>query len=370
MYYDDVLMKVIDKYKVLNKDKRVVANMLDAQILESVMRKPFAPPKVHADFLKLAEGKVIQCMRYFAVNSRDRRSAIFQEIDVFLKLTIMQLNHERADTIKQELKQYTKELPMRLKQKCDTDRMMRGFYLLALLKFCGDKRYYDIFPKRQIWVKSLSAVDARNFFRDLAYEIDRKEKGFDVNSLTDLIKESVHEDGEVSVDEDEAQEDKIQALEFKLQTTQSTLKFIQRSLDDMVANVETKTKEAQNEAINDFFAMINSERYGRLLDNSLLIDKKLAELRKQRYKFPIEIMAMPMIIKNFIAFIKSIGFEPIRIMGEQFEATAEDLAYDVYDGEPFISDEKKMVQVICPGWKRNGVILSKPVVKEIYMEEK
>ena len=38
------------------------------------------------------------------------------------------------------------------------------FYLMALLKFCADIRYRDIFPTRQTWIYSLSAVEANNSF--------------------------------------------------------------------------------------------------------------------------------------------------------------------------------------------------------------
>lgn len=367
MYYNKVLRKIVDKYKNLSNDKTKGVNILEAQVLESVMRKPYVSPKSHADFLKIDYVKVVQIMRYFALNSRVRRASVFKEVDTYLNLIVMQLNHERASTINQEIRTFAQNLPEKLRAKCGTAQLMRGFYLLALLKFCSDHKYHDIFPQRQLWVKNLSAIEARNFFRDISYEIYKQEKGFNVNSLTDLIKESVQEN---TVDsEEETPEDKIQALEFKLQTTQATLNFIQRSLNDMVINIEQKTKDAEADAVNNFFAQLNSERYGRLLDNTVLIDQKISNLRKQHYKFPLEIMAMPMIIKNFMAFVKGIGFEPMRTLGEKFEATAEDLIYDVYEGTPFMQNEQKLVQVVCPGWKREGVILSKPIVKEVAVEE-
>lgn len=370
MYYYEVFMKVIEKYKVLNKDKRVINNIWDAKVLESIIDRPDFTAKDRANYLNIKLDRINQIMYYFAINHPERRRTLLAEVDKYIQLINIQLNNEKPDTIDSEIKKYLKELPEYLK-KANTANGIRGFYLLTLLKLCKERQYRYIFPERQIWVRSLSAIDAHNFFRDLTYEINKQEKGFDVNSLTEIIRESVHdnsEDNELNANED-SQEDKIQALEFKLQTTQSTLKFIQRSLDDMVANIEKKTQAAQDEAINNFFTSINSERYGRLLDNAVIIDHKNTKLRQQKYKFPVEVMGMPMIIKNFIAFIKSIGFEPIRTWGEQFEASAEDLLYDVYEGEPFLDDDKKLVQVVYPGWKRNGVILSKPVVKEVILED-
>ena len=369
MYYEDILTKVVDKYKHLHTEAK---NDLDIKVLANVVRRPHNSPKSHSEYLQINYDKVMQILRYFGINGRENKKIVFKEIDAFLSLIMAQLNHERADTIDIELRQFIQDLPDRLYKQNGTPRAMRGFYLLALFKFCSDRAYRHIFPQRQSWIQTLSAVEARNFFRDISYEIYKSAQDFNVNSLTALINESVLENTtrDTTIEQEETAEDKIQALEFKLQTTQSTLQFIQHSLDDMVANVEQKTQAAQNEAINNFFALLNSERYGRLLDSSLLIDQKITALRKQHYKFPLEVMAMPMIIKNFIAFTKSIGFEPIRTLGEQFSATAEDLTYDVYEGSPFMGNETKTVQVTCCGWKREGVILSKPVVKEIVAEEK
>ena len=374
MYYYKVFMNVAEKYKNINEGKTnryVINNRVDVQVLDDVIKRPMASPKNRAEFLNLKYERVNQITKYFAINSKTRRSALLSKANEYINLVMVQLSHERVDTIDDEIKNFTKDTVKYFREKCGTGRVMRSFYMVALLKLCQSKQYSDVFSEQKEWIKYLSAADAQNFFRDLTYEINKQEKGFDVNSLTEIIRESVHdnsEDNELNTNED-SQEDKIQALEFKLQTTQSTLKFIQRSLDDMVANIEKKTQVAQDEAINNFFTSINSERYGRLLDNAVIIDHKNTKLRQQKYKFPVEVMGMPMIIKNFIAFIKSIGFEPIRTWGEQFEASAEDLLYDVYEGEPFLDDDKKLVQVVYPGWKRNGVILSKPVVKEVILED-
>lgn len=370
MYYYEIFMKIVEKYKNLNNNKRVSHNIRDGRVLENVVFRPDLPPKAHANYLNIELQKVEQIMQFFAVDSIEERTVLLEEANKYVDLIQQQLNREERNTIDDKIKIFMKDLSNRLRTKCGTDKGKRGFRLLSLIILCKRKNYRNIFPERQKWIMTLSANDAYNFFRDLRYEINKQEKGIDVNSISEIIKESVHEDNEHEERTTEnSQDDKIQELEFKLQTTQSTLKFIQRSLDDMVANIEKKTQEAQDEAINNFFTSINSERYGRLLDNAVIIDHKNTKLRQQHFKFPIEVMGMPMIIKNFIAFIKSIGFEPIRTWGEQFEVTADDLLYDVYEGEPFLGDEKKLVQVIYPGWKRKDIILSKPVVKEVFLED-
>ena len=176
----------------------------------------------------------------------------------------------------------------------------------------------------------------------------------------------MNSDSEANQDDDANEiQDKVQELEFKLETTQSTLLFIQRSLDDMVANLNQQAEALKVDVITNFFTTVNSTKYGRLLDNSLAVEKKLEELRREKYRFPVEVMAMPIMIKNLLAFIRAYGFEPIKDIGAVFEATPEDLLYVDYEGEPFLGEERKQVAVVCPGWKRGDIIISKPVVREV-----
>lgn len=368
MYYADIVKQIMNRYKTSHTEA-VMNRRLDVRVLENILYKPKLPPFKHADFLRVDQDKVMQIMRYFILNNQARRDGVLYTVDMYLRLLEKRLNDEPNQASSEDMKNFTKNLGNLLKEKTGTTYSLRGFYLLALLKFCADPAHRDLFPERQTWIRNMSAVDARNLFRDLEYEIEKREKGVDVRSLKDLINESVQTEENPEGEAEETAEERIQALEFQLQTTKSTLQFIQRSLDDMVQNVAQKSVEAKDEAIADFFTQLNSERYGRLLDNALLVDQKLTELRKAKYRFPVEIMAIPMIIKNFMAFIKGIGFEPIRLMNEEFEASADDLTYVVYEGTPFQDGERKLVQVRCPGWKRGGVIISQPVVKEVVKED-
>lgn len=95
------------------------------------------------------------------------------------------------------------------------------------------------------------------------------------------------------------------------------------------------------------------------------MESKIEILRKEKYRFPVQVMTLPILLRNFTSFIRANGFRPIDVVGRTFEAGADDLFYVVYEGEPFFGDEKKTVQVINSGWMKGDTVISKPVVKEV-----
>lgn len=362
MYYEAIILNLVEKYQHLHDGEIMTANRMDVSVLESVLRKPKASPKSHAEFLHMDYERVLQILRYFGINSQDLRDLMSQQLTTFCDLLDKRLNQQQGVEQDKQWKRDVQKILDTLRQ--ERFQMTRGFYLMALLKFCSDIRYRDLFPTRQVWIQNLSAVEAKNFFRDVDYEINRQEKAFDISDLNAMINDSVQET-DIKDDEEETLEDKIQNLEFQLQTTRSTLKFVQRSFDDMVANINARSAEAKEEAVNEFFIQLNSERYGRLLDSAFLVETKMELLRKEKYHFPMQVMTLPILLRNFTNFIKANGFRPIDVVGRIFEASADDLLYIVYEGEPFLGDEKKKVQVTSPGWMKGETVISKPVVKEV-----
>lgn len=360
MYYEQIITNLVEKYENLHNGENMIANRMDASVLDSVMRKSQVSPKSHADFLHMTYDRVMQILRHYSINSQDRRDLMDSVLTRFSELLDRRLSYQQTPERNSQWKSSVQGLLDELRS--ERISMTRGFYLMALLKFCSDIRYRELFPTRQTWIYSLSAVEAKNFFRDLDYEINRQEKSFDITDLNEMINDSVQESGD---DEEESLEDKIQSLEFELQTTRSTLKFVQRSFDDMVANINARSAEAKEEAITEFFVQLNSERYGRLLDNAFLVESKIEILRKEKYRFPVQVMTLPILLRNFTSFIRANGFRPIDVVGRTFEAGADDLFYVVYEGEPFFGDEKKTVQVINSGWMKGDTVISKPVVKEV-----
>jgi len=124
-----------------------------------------------------------------------------------------------------------------------------------------------------------------------------------VSSLNEIIDESLEserqEDGEEEQDRsaEERQSLRVQKLEAKLEVTESTLRFIRRSLDDMTEHMQEQSVAAKNEAINNFFTSMNAQKYGRLLDSALEMSAKLRDLRREQFKMPVELMGMSILVR-------------------------------------------------------------------------
>lgn len=154
---------------------------------------------------------------------------------------------------------------------------------------------------------------------------------------------------------------KIEHLENALERTNTMLQDLQEEFDEELE--ASKAKE-----LADFFARLNSERYGCILDELLVVRKGVDELRKNNYELPIEINGLLIMVKRLIQFVRDSHIEPIMKIDSLREVTASDVEFCNYEGEPFASaQEKKTVKVISPGWvyKDKELQISRPKVKSL-----
>ena len=117
----------------------------------------------------------------------------------------------------------------------------------------------------------------------------------------------------------------------------------------------------------DFFAKLNSEKYGCILDELLVVKKGVDELRKNNFELPIEINGLLIMVKKLIQFVRDSHIEPVMKIQSVREVTAADVGFCNYEGTAFASPgEKKKVRVISPGWvyKDKELQISRPKVKE------
>lgn len=153
---------------------------------------------------------------------------------------------------------------------------------------------------------------------------------------------------------------RIEQLENVLERTNTLLQELQDEFDEQLE--ESKVKE-----LADFFAKLNSEKYGYILDELLVLRKGIDELRKSSYELPIEINGLLIMAKRLIQFVRDSHIDPIMKIDSVKEVTASDVEFCNYEGTPFHSkDEKKTVRVISPGWvyKDKELQISRPRVKE------
>ena len=153
---------------------------------------------------------------------------------------------------------------------------------------------------------------------------------------------------------------RIDELESELQRTTEMLGELQEEFNDQLQ--ESKISE-----MTDFFAHLNSDRYGNILDQLLQVRTGMDKLKKEGYELPLEINGLFIMIRQLIQFTRDRHIEPIMKLHSKKEVCASDIEFCDYEGSPFKSDnERKIIEVISPGWvyKDQNVQISRPRVKE------
>jgi len=153
---------------------------------------------------------------------------------------------------------------------------------------------------------------------------------------------------------------RIRQLENILERTNTMLQELQDEFDEQLEI--SKGKE-----LADFFALLNSEKYGCILDELLVVRRGIDELRKNNYELPVEINVLLIMIKKLIQFVRDSHIEPIMKVNTIKEVKAADVEFCNYEGSPFVTmDEVKKVRVVSPGWiyKDKELQISRPKVKE------
>ena len=182
MKYEVVLEKLVTEYGALDGNRKPQSNK-DYEVFVSILNKPGASPFSHADFLGISREKVTQICRHFGLNSKEKRVRVLKDVDVFLELVWLRLDGEANAS--QQYKTFIDELKRNYSG--EYILTLRSFYLMALIKASREKKYHRFFVGSSEWVPCLTAVDAKNFFRDLMYEIDKNEKNFHVDNIRDII---------------------------------------------------------------------------------------------------------------------------------------------------------------------------------------
>ena len=153
---------------------------------------------------------------------------------------------------------------------------------------------------------------------------------------------------------------KIDQLEILLERSNIMLKDLQ---DEFTEQLEiSKVQE-----MVEFFSKLNSEKYGYILDELLLINKGVNELRKNHYELPVEINGLLIMVKKLIQFVRDNHINPIMKIYSVNNVKASDVEFCYYEGSPFANQsEEKKIRVVSPGWiyKDKEIQISRPKVKE------
>lgn len=130
-------------------------------------------------------------------------------------------------------------------------------------------------------------------------------------------------------------------------------------------NLKESTKELEEspevKELVDFFKELNSRKTDYLLDRLAFLVKELeSDESKEKEMF---------LLKNLFKFFRSVGLNPIKKYGDNFEVTLKEIEDGEYIGEPFKELESKEVNFERVGWRYGKVQISPVVYKEIKKEE-
>lgn len=197
---------------------------------------------------------------------------------------------------------------------------------------------------------------AKYFFYDISDAI-REVYGFPC--YRDSKHRRMGNSGEKQMTLDEAMQ-KIEQLNIALERNQEMFEEYQSEFAEQLE--ESRVKE-----LADFFARLNSEKYGCILDELFVVRKGASELSRSNYELPIQINGMFILVKKLAQFVRDSHIEPIMKINALIKVKASDIEFWTYEGTPFSTpDEQKIVRVISPGWvyKDKDLRISMPKVRE------
>ena len=154
----------------------------------------------------------------------------------------------------------------------------------------------------------------------------------------------------------------------RIEKLENTLDRTNTMLEDLEDEFAEQLEASKAKELADFFAKLNSERYGCILDELLVVRKGVDELRKSNYELPIEINGLLIMVKKLIQFVRDSHIEPMMKINSVKDVTASDVEFCNYEGTPFVNpQEMKKVKVVSPGWiyRDKELQISRPKVKEI-----
>lgn len=232
------------------------------------------------------------------------------------------------------------------------------FVLIEFARRCKRNYIYD-------WLKSLNYIDnyiSKTIFRNILNEV-ALEKGFktskDVGMKVDDIKDQIG-----SILNEEVSDDNSE-LKLQNENLRSALILINDELDKYKQDLEKFKDEIELNVISDFIKDLNSEKYGRLLDNFTKCQKSLKELKRNKYEFPVQVESIPILIRQYIKFIQEYGIKEIQ-RKQQMMLSYEEATKGNYIGSPYKDQtELKKVVVDSPGWIYKDMIISTPIYVEI-----
>ncbi len=238
----------------------------------------------------------------------------------------------------------------RLTALADTNSFEQIAVLVAFLEVCQD------FPCRTLMYELLRIASPGNL-KELVQSL-----------LTTLQALVVHEEGQSGAEDmAELQEhgDEIEILTGQIKDLKSALECAQIQICSYEKRMDSLQKKLADNVWFDALSQMNSPAMGMLLDQFAASEENLRKLRSKGVEIPREIESIPACIRMFMRAIEALGVVPIKKPGAILNITLTESESYEYSGSDFVdSAERKVVQVVTPGWIYGDRIISLPRVVE------
>ncbi len=357
-----LMLKQLCKYEKRKKEKNALLKniYIENQIFKVIIKSPESNPGYYRDVLikvnNINYETIIKILRFMKLNNVEARLNALNQIDKLIEL----INRIIKEDIT-ALEEYENYIALHSN---DDKRYSQAIYKMTLLKYFDDEKN-TLFKDKKVILDYIKGYDCNYIIKDVFYNIAGNLGKVKQNFMKEIIQDARSEIYNINPQTIIDKDARIEELEFNINSLCSTLSYIENSLDNINANIEEKVAESEKQVISNFFIQFNSSKFGNMLDKIIVVEKQIDTLKKSGFKIPKEFSSIPIIIKNFAKFIKEFGIEPIEQAGKIFEAIFEDIEYMTYNGEPFLNNETKKLEIDSPGWKYQDIIISKPSVKEI-----
>ena len=307
----------------------------------------YAADLVHQYGYDIRGGGVLHIFRAYGLSSPDKRGLLCDwAVEVADQFVQCLRTKKRSDF--EELKDTRAAVPSLFFRNGAPMRFLDRILCLALYMRYPELNVYDDLEK----LEQFGNTWAKYFFDEVFDILDSycEDERSELVSESDALKLAY-----------EQEKRKVHQLSVALERANT-------AMQDLEAEFEERLEEEKTISLTEFFARLNSEKYGCILDELLNVRKGISELKKRHYEPPLEISGLLILIVRLTQFVRDAHIDPIMKMNSIHTVRAEDVANCDYDGSPFRSDsEEKVVRVISSGWiyVDKEIQIARPRLKEV-----
>lgn len=341
--------KVVEKSKRFTRlDKDIVVENLVLQLVaKNYKLSPGAcKDMLAADFrIESSINDIIRIFRDYQMNQIDKREALISKIGSMVLLLEKGIKGDlnALDTFKASYTELINAPEVRHAKLYSKLVLHMIYAMLPELDIDSDK----------VLMRNFGTALCKYIIWDIEDAIRRTYKN----------KPDIKRENRVKIDFDEYNKaiTKLEEMERAWKQTDMLLADLQKEFDERLEAVKLQE-------MTEFFAKLNTERYGCILDELLVVRKGIDTLRKNNYELPVEISGLLIMIKKLVQFVRDNNINPMIKPGSVLVVKASDVEFWNYEGTPFKDAlEEKKVRVISPGWiySNKELQISRPKVKEV-----